>query len=89
MEMAAIAATTPPTMAPALELLPPEPDADPVKDALEEVVDTLGDALGEVVDTLKDELGGIVFAGKPEGPEGPKIVPGGYSGLSISNIVRS
>ena len=88
MEMAAIAATTPPTMAPALELLPPEPDADPVKDALKEVVDTLEDALGEVVDTLKDALGGIVFAGKP-GPEGPKIVPGGYSGLSISNIVRS
>ena len=78
MEMAAIPATTPPTMAPALELLPPEPDEDPVKDALEEVVDTLEDALGEVV-----------FAGKPEGPEGPKIVPGGYSGLSVSNIVRS
>src|SRR5258707_5989680 len=43
MEMAAIPATTPPTMAPAFELLPPESDEDPVKDAL--------DALGEVVDT--------------------------------------
>ncbi len=89
MEMAAIPATTPPTMAPALELLPPEPDEDPVKDALEEVVDTLEDALEEVVDTLEDALGEVVFAGKPEGPEGPKIVPGGYSGLSVSNIVRS
>jgi hypothetical protein len=89
MEMAAIPAMTPPTMAPALELLAPEPDEDPVKDALKEVMDTLEDALGEVMDTPKDALGGIVYAGKPEGPEGPKIVPGGYSGLSISNVVRS
>ncbi len=41
-----------------------------VKDALGEVVGTLKDALWEVVDT----------------PEGPKIAPGPYSGLSISNV---
>jgi hypothetical protein len=60
MEMAAIPATTPPTMAPTFVLLPPEFDEDPVKDGLGEVV----------VDT----------------PEGPKIAPGPYSGLSISNV---
>ena len=73
MEMAAIAATTPPTIAPTFELLPPESDEDPVKDALGEVVDPPKVALGEIVDT----------------PEGPKIAPGPYSGLSRSNVVRS
>jgi len=84
MEMAAIPVTTPPTMAPEFELLPPEPDEGPVKDALGEVVDTLEDALGEIVDMLEDELGEIV-----DTPEGPKIAPGPYSGLSRSNVVRS
>ncbi len=83
MEMAAIAATTPPTIAPTFELLPPESDEDPVKDALGEVVDTLEDALGEIVDMLEDELGEIV-----DTPEGPKVALGPYSGLSISNVVR-
>ncbi len=73
MEMAAIPVTTPPTMAPEFELLPPEPDEGPVKDALGEVVDPPKVALGEIVDT----------------PEGPKIAPGPYSGLSRSNVVRS
>ena len=34
MEMAAIPPTTPPAMAPGFELLPPEPDEDPVKDGV-------------------------------------------------------
>jgi hypothetical protein len=72
-EMAAIPATTPPTMAPAFELLPPESDEDPVKDALGEVVDPRKDALGEIVDMLEDALVEIV-----DTPDGPKIAPGPY-----------
>jgi hypothetical protein len=59
MEMAAIPPTTPPAMAPAFGLLPPESDEGPVKDGVEEVVGA---------------------------PEGPKNVPGPYSGLSMSNV---
>jgi hypothetical protein len=107
MEMAAIAATKPPTMAPVFELSPPEPDEDPVKDGLEDSVkdgfeDSVKDGLEE---SVKDELeesvkDGIKESGKggPENPardelgeavdtpEGPKIAPGPYSGLSISNV---
>ena len=40
MEMAVIPPTTPPAMAPAFELLPPEPDGNTEKDGLGKVVDT-------------------------------------------------
>jgi hypothetical protein len=63
MEMAAIPPTTPPAMAPAFELLPPEPDEDPVRDGV-----------------------GVVVVVNSVMPSGPKIVPGPYSGLSMSNV---
>jgi hypothetical protein len=84
MEMAAIPATTAPTTAPTFEHLPPESDENPVKDALGEVLDMLRDALGEDVDTLEDALEKIV-----DTPEGPKIAPGPYSGLSIYQTLEA
>ncbi len=94
-----MAAMEPPTTAPVFELPPPESDEDPVKDGLGEVVDTkdatrvvvkdgleevVKDGIREVRPPPKDEIVEIV-----DTPEGPKIAPGPYSGLSISKSVRS
>ena len=62
---------TPPTIAPVFELLPFEGDVR-VPDGVDEDV-PVGDALRVAVD--------VVYT-----PDGPKIAPGPYSGVSISNI---